>query len=179
VIVVDNQPTLSGLGAFSGGEFGTLRSDSTFTPGQVLDEATQLQNAIMALAQIQFNAGTASADQLAQWNAFVSSWSDFWQQCNGILGWFFRAKDSTRDELLDFERQYAVWQATLGGSNLPTPTPEAARTPDNLASAVDSLIKIPGQNLIGALGPWLVLGGVGLGLYAFRKPIMRAIEGVA
>lgn len=185
------------------GTFGTLRADSFFTPGEVLDEATQLNNAIRALAQIQFNSlDSQGQDQLSAWNAFIASWDDFWAQCNGNgslqwltdqFGWFFRAKDSTRDELLNFERQYADLKTQIGtfsgAASLPDPAPEASRTPDNLKSAIDNAgadasdaAKQAGQaarNLVAELWPVLALAGIGVGLYVFRGPIVRVLKGVA
>jgi hypothetical protein len=180
--------------------FGTLRKDSYFTPGEVLDEATQLNNAIRALARIQFNnLESQGQDQLAAWNAFIASWDNFWGECNGSgslidpYGWFFRAKDSTRDNLLAFEDQYAGFKAQIGvfsgAASLPDPAPEEQRTADNVAAAIDSAgnavsegEKQAGQvvrNLFAELWPVLVVAGVLGAAYLFRAPLGRAVGRIA
>ena len=132
--------------------FGTLRRDSYFTPGEVLDEATQMDNAVRALAAILGNHVDDPAftpDFLSGWNAFVDNWRDFWGQCNSWTGWLFRAKDSSRDELLDLEDSYTDLKGQVDSlissssdagatDSLPDVNPESARTVDNVSSAADA-----------------------------------------
>jgi hypothetical protein len=158
--------------------FGTLRKDSYFNPGAVLDEATALDEAIRALAKVQFNHDEVlDDDYLAGWNAFAATWREFWAECNAWNGWIFRAENSTRDELLDLEGQYASFKATIGrlagdGSTdgLPDVAPEGDRTIDNVTSAVSEaggVFQKAGWQLL-AGGAIIVVGLVGL-IYVARR----------
>jgi hypothetical protein len=126
--------------------FGTLRRDSYFTPAEVLTEANQLNQAIAALAQVEFDHSDALTDaDLAGWNAFVSSWRDFFAECSAWDGWIFRAENSTRDALLNFEDQYNDYKAKLAqaapsdAAALPAPTAQGDRTEDSPSSAAKKL----------------------------------------
>lgn len=126
--------------------FGTLRRDSFFTPGEVLTEANQLNQAIAALAQVEFDHSDALSDaDLAGWNAFINSWREFFGECTAWDGWIFRGENSTRDALLNFEDQYAGYKGKLAQSApsdaaaLPAPAAQNDRTEDSLSSAAKNL----------------------------------------
>lgn len=135
--------------------FGTLRRDSYFTPGEVLDEARALDEAVRALSDIELaHEDVLTVDWVAGFDAFLRSWRDFWGECNAWTGWLFRAKDATRDELLNFEDQYVELkkqlEANVAGANtgsLDDPTPEGARTRDNLTQAADDAADAAGDVL--------------------------------
>jgi hypothetical protein len=158
------------------GTFGTLRKDSYFTPSALLDEATALDSAVRLLGATAFNDNAnVDADTLAAWNAFVGVWRSFWAECNAWDGWVFRAENSTRDELLDYEGQFVSFKGQFANagtdtSDVPDPTAEGSRTVDSISSAVSGagavLQKFSWQLIAGAA---IVVGGAVVLLMAARR----------
>lgn len=160
--------------------FGTLRKDSVFSPGAVLDEASSFDEAIRRFGKALFDyGGQIDAAWFDAWNALVSNWRFFWAQCNAWDGWVFRAKDSTRDELLDMEAEYTRIKDAIGsdlegdaGDTLEDATPASERTPDNLESAIPKGIfaKLGWEVVAGAA---IVVGGLVALAYVARKGGVR------
>lgn len=140
--------------------FGTLRKDSYFSPGEVLDEATAFDVAIRRFGKALFDFGGEIAPEwFDAWNALVEQWRGVWAQMNAWDGWVYRAKDATRDTLLNLEAEYTRIKDAIGpdlegdaGETLEDATPETQRTPDNIGSAVPTnfLTKIGWEVVAGA-----------------------------
>jgi hypothetical protein len=166
--------------------FGTLRKDSYFSPGEVLDEGNAFDEAVRLFGKALFDAG-APVDQswFDAWDALANQWRFVWAQMNAWDGWIFRAKDSTRDELLELEAEYSRIKAGVApklegdaGDALEDPTPESSRTPDNLtsaatgaAAAAGGVLQQVGWQLLVSAGI-VVVGLVGL-VYVARKGGVR------
>jgi hypothetical protein len=148
--------------------FGTLRKDSLFSPGEVLDEGSAFDEAVRLFGKTLFDAGTAvDVAWFDAWDALVNQWRFVWAQMQAWDGWIFRAKDSTRDELLELEAEYSRIKAGVApklegdaGDALEDPTPESSRTPDNLTSSIDDAAKKAG-GLLDKLG-WQLITSAGI-----------------
>ena len=167
--------------------FGTLRRDSYFTPGAVLQEGRALDAAIKLLGRARFESGLKfDPVAMAAWNSFVLRWKKFYAemtpgfglQIPGTTDWIFRASNSTRDNLLNFEDEYSVFlgatEVTTPGStaSVPAPRMDTARNEDSIKHAVNeasAVTKAAAKGLIGtplayALGI-VVVGGIAYTLW--------------
>lgn len=160
--------------------FGTLRRDSYFTPSEVLEEAQALNASIKLLGRARFeSAKDFDTVAMASWNAFVLRWKNFYNRIGGNAGvvasipgtysWDVRALDSSRDILLNFEDDFAVFlgatEVTSPGSTptISAPKPVDDRTEDNINHAIDEIAKGAKKAAAAVAFPLvtvLVIGGI-------------------
>jgi hypothetical protein len=137
-------------GSLGDGDFGFFVA----TPGQMLDEATAVRAEIWRLAN---DSSTSRVPESLKKGIedFVAEYENFYSGLQGVTGWTQRLWGTTWEQIQNYKRRAADWQAKFSsaGGTISGPAIDRPANPFSLGGALGDL-------------KWIAIAGLGIYLVA-------------